>query len=134
MSTQQYVLGQCKKLKKAGCNVLLIQKSILRDAYNDLSLHFLAKMDIMVVTDVERPDIDFIARTLGCRPVAHIDSFTPDKVMYHLLFVITVIVTVVVTDVVQLVTHLYYSCCGAALIMYCAMSMALSYVLMSACI
>eukprot|EP00953_Heterococcus_sp_UTEX-ZZ885_P022171 12287-Heterococcus_DN1.PRE.12 len=74
-----YVLGQCKKLKKAGCNVLLIQKSILRDAYNDLSLHFLAKMDIMVVTDVERPDIDFIARTLGCRPVAHIDSFTPDK-------------------------------------------------------
>jgi T-complex protein 1 subunit delta len=72
-------------LKKAGCNVLLIQKSILRDAYNDLSLHFLAKMDIMVVTDVERPDIDFIARTLGCRPVAHIDSFTPDKVTHYTL-------------------------------------------------
>ena len=38
-----------KKIKKAGCNVLLIQKSILRDAVTDLSLHFLAKMGIMVV-------------------------------------------------------------------------------------
>ncbi|KAK7253892.1 chaperonin containing TCP1 subunit 4 [Aureococcus anophagefferens] len=38
----------CKKVKKAGVTVLLIQKSILRDAYNDLSLHFLAKMGILV--------------------------------------------------------------------------------------
>ncbi|CAM9538329.1 unnamed protein product, partial [Phaeothamnion confervicola] len=45
---RKYILGMCKKIKKAGCNVLLIQKSILRDAFNDLSLHFLAKMDIMV--------------------------------------------------------------------------------------
>lgn len=36
-------------------------------------------MDIMVVTEVERNDIEFISRTLGCMPVAHIDSFTPDK-------------------------------------------------------
>ncbi|KAG5181994.1 chaperonin Cpn60/TCP-1 family [Tribonema minus] len=76
---RKYILGQCKKLKKAGCNVLLIQKSILRDAYNDLSLHFLAKMDMMVITDVERNDIEFIARTLGCKPVAHVDSFTAEK-------------------------------------------------------
>ena len=45
-------------IKKAGCTVVLIQKSILRDAYNDLSLHFLAKMGIMVITDIERNDID----------------------------------------------------------------------------
>ena len=32
------------QIKKAGCNVLLVQKSILRDAYNDLSIHFLAKV------------------------------------------------------------------------------------------
>ncbi|KAH8055872.1 hypothetical protein JL720_14262 [Aureococcus anophagefferens] len=42
----------CKKVKKAGVTVLLIQKSILRDAYNDLSLHFLAKMGILAVADV----------------------------------------------------------------------------------
>ena len=41
---RKHILNLCKKIKKAGCNVLLIQKSILRDAYNDLSLHFLAKV------------------------------------------------------------------------------------------
>lgn len=76
---RKYILNQCKKIKKWGCNVLLIQKSILRDAYNDLSLHFLAKLDIMVVTDIERNDVDFIARTLNLQPIAHIDHFTPDK-------------------------------------------------------
>jgi T-complex protein 1 subunit delta len=76
---RKYILGLCKKIKKAGCNVVLVQKSILRDATNDLSLHFLAKMGILVVKDVERDDIDFITRTLGCKPVAHIDSFTADK-------------------------------------------------------
>ena len=34
------------QIKKAGCTVLLVQKSILRDAYNDLSIHFLAKVSI----------------------------------------------------------------------------------------
>lgn len=32
---RQYILDICKKIKKAGCNVLLIQKSILR--YETLS-------------------------------------------------------------------------------------------------
>ena len=76
---RKYILGMCKQIKKSGCNVLLIQKSILRDAYNELSLHFLAKMDIMVVTDIERTDVEFIARTLGCQPIAHIDSMQPEK-------------------------------------------------------
>lgn len=76
---RKYILNQCKKIKKWGCNVLLIQKSILRDAYNDLSLHFLAKLDIMVVTDIERTEVDFICRTLKCQPIAHIDHFSPDK-------------------------------------------------------
>jgi len=76
---RKYILGLCKKIKAAGCNVLLVQKSILRDATNDLSLHFLAKMKILVITDVERSDIDFICRTVGCLPVAHVDSFTAEK-------------------------------------------------------
>lgn len=76
---RKYLLGLCKKIKKSGANVLLIQKSILRDAYNELSLHFLAKMDILVVTDIERNDVEFICRTLGCTPIAHVDSMSPDK-------------------------------------------------------
>jgi len=57
----------------------LIQKSILRDAVNDLSLHFLSKLKILVVTDVEREDIEFISRTIGCIPIASIESFVPEK-------------------------------------------------------
>ncbi len=76
---RKHILGICKKIKKAGCTVLLIQKSILRDAYNDLTLHFLAKMDILVITDIERNDVDFICRTVGCHPVAHIDTFASEK-------------------------------------------------------
>lgn len=55
----------CKKIKKTGCNVILVQKSILRDAVNELSLHFLSKLNIMVISDIERDDIEFISRV--CR-------------------------------------------------------------------
>ncbi|RYG52434.1 hypothetical protein EON66_09745 [archaeon] len=44
-----------------------------------MSLHFLSKLKIMVVRDVEREDIEFISKTLGCLPVAHPESFTADK-------------------------------------------------------
>merc|ERR1711871_1103785 len=76
---RKFILQLCKKIKKSGCNVLLVQKSILRDAVNDLSLHFLAKMGIMVIKDVERDDVEFCCRTLGCKPVAHVDQFTADR-------------------------------------------------------
>lgn len=76
---RKYIVDMVKKIKSTGCNVLLIQKSILRDAVNDLALHFLAKAKIMVIRDIEREDVDFISKTIFCKPVAHIDSFTADK-------------------------------------------------------
>lgn len=76
---RQYILSMCKKIKQAGCNVLLIQKSILRDATTDLSLHFLAKMKIMAVTEIERDEIEFLSKSLGCVPIAGIENFTSDK-------------------------------------------------------
>lgn len=75
---RKYILDIVKQVKKAGCNVLLIQKSILRDAVNDLALHFLAKMKIMVVKDIEREDIEFVCKSLNCKPVASVDHFTPE--------------------------------------------------------
>ncbi|KAM7448923.1 T-complex protein 1 subunit delta [Porites harrisoni] len=75
---RQYILEICKKIKKAGCNVLLIQKSILRDAVSDLALHFLNKMKILVVRDIERDEIEFICKSLGCKPIASLDHFTPE--------------------------------------------------------
>ncbi|KAE8214632.1 hypothetical protein CF327_g1978 [Tilletia walkeri] len=76
---RQYLLNMCKKIKKSGCNVLLIQKSILRDAVNELALHFLAKLKILVIKDVERDEIEFVSKTLNCKPIADIEGFTEDK-------------------------------------------------------
>ena len=77
-----YLLNICKKIKKSGCNVLLIQKSILRDAVDDTSLTFLKRLNILVVKDVERDEIDFLTKSLGCKPVADIEAFTEDKLGY----------------------------------------------------
>jgi len=74
-----YILEMCKKIKKAGCNVLLIQKSILRDAVNDMALNFLAKLKILAVRDIERNEVEFICKSLGCKPVADIESFTESR-------------------------------------------------------
>lgn len=68
-----------KQIKATGCNVLLIQKSILRDAVTTLSLDFCAKAKIMVVKDIERDDIEFISKMIGLEPVASLDAFTADK-------------------------------------------------------
>ncbi|KAF1812437.1 putative t-complex protein 1 delta subunit [Eremomyces bilateralis CBS 781.70] len=74
-----YLLNMVKKIKKAKCNVLLIQKSILRDAVNELSLHFLAKLNILAIKEIERDEVEFICKSTGCKPIADIDSFTEDK-------------------------------------------------------
>lgn len=74
-----YLLNMCKKIKKSKCNVLLIQKLILRDAVNDLALHFLLKLNIMVVKDIERDEVEFLSKSLGCRPIADIEQFSEEK-------------------------------------------------------
>lgn len=74
-----YLLNICKKIKKAKCNVLLIQKSILRDAVNDLALHFLAKLNIMVIKDIERDEVEFLSKATGCKPIADVDNFLEDR-------------------------------------------------------
>lgn len=76
---RRYIKKLVKAILKTKCNVLLIQKSILRDAVNDLALHFLAKKKVMVIKDVERADIEFISQTIGCTPVADVDAFTAEK-------------------------------------------------------
>lgn len=78
---REYLLNICKKIKKTGCNVLLIQKSILRDAVTEVSLSFLKKLKILVVKDVEREEIEFICNSIGTKPIADIDSFTEDKLI-----------------------------------------------------
>lgn len=76
---RKYIAEIIKKIVKSGANVVLIQKSILRESVNQLALHFLAKKGIMVVRDIERDDVAFISKTIGCIPVSHIDHLTPEK-------------------------------------------------------
>jgi T-complex protein 1 subunit delta len=76
---RKYILNIVRVIKKSGANVLLIQKSILRDAVNELALHYLAKLKIMVVSDIERNEIEYISRTLGCLPIASIEGFAASK-------------------------------------------------------
>lgn len=78
---REYILNIVKKIKASKCNVLLVQKSILRDALSDLAIHFLDKIKVMVVKDIEREDIEFICKTLGCRPIASLDHFTPENLV-----------------------------------------------------
>jgi len=46
---------------------------------NDLAIHFLEKLKILTVRDIEREDIEFISKTLGCRPIASLDHFVPEN-------------------------------------------------------
>jgi len=36
----------------------------------------------MVIRDVEREDIGFICKTIGAKPIAHIDGMKPEKLGY----------------------------------------------------
>ena len=45
---RNYILSMIKKIRASGCNVLLVQKSILRDATTDLSLHYLVRCPTQV--------------------------------------------------------------------------------------
>jgi len=74
-----YIAGVCKAIKQSGANVILLQKSILRDAITDLGLHYLSKMKIMLVKDIERDDIEFICKTLKCVPIASQEALSSAK-------------------------------------------------------
>ncbi|KAM0686937.1 T-complex protein 1 subunit delta [Conglomerata obtusa] len=72
---REYLLDICKKVKKSGAEVIVVQKSILRESVNDLALHFLTKLNILVIDDVSREDIKFICEKLDLNP-----SVDPDAI------------------------------------------------------
>ena len=74
-----HILNLCKRIKKAGCTVLLVQKSILREGVSELALHYLSKLRIMCVADLERDEIEWIGRALGIRPIADPEGFVEER-------------------------------------------------------
>lgn len=53
----------------------------MRDAVSDLALHFLDKIKCMVIKDIEREDVDFVCKSLGCRPIASLDHFVAENLV-----------------------------------------------------
>lgn len=76
---RQYILRMLKKIKSTGCNVLLIQKSI---AVDDTALAMLAHLKMVVIKDIEWEEIEFLSKTLNCKPISDIEAFTADKLGY----------------------------------------------------
>jgi T-complex protein 1 subunit delta len=74
-----YVLKLVKALQSIKPDVILLQKSVLRDALSDVAIKALKKAGIMVVKDIERNDVDFVCRTLGCKPIASVEGISADK-------------------------------------------------------
>lgn len=64
---REYILDLCKKIKKSGTDLLIIQKSIMKESLNELALFFLTKMNILVIDDVQREDIEFLSKILKLR-------------------------------------------------------------------
>jgi T-complex protein 1 subunit delta len=71
---RQFVLDLCKRLKRSNLTCLIVQKSILRDAVSDLARHYLDKLRIMIIEDVERDMVSFLSRALHIRPLADVQS------------------------------------------------------------
>lgn len=79
---RKYILQMVNAIAKTGANVILLQKSVLRDAICDTALHFLRKKGILVVKDIERSEVDFVCRTIGCQPIASVEGLSADKLGY----------------------------------------------------
>lgn len=76
---RKITLRLCKAVAKTGCNLLLVQKSILREAISDIALHYLKKLKITVIDELEREEMEFVSAATGAVPVATIEEFTADK-------------------------------------------------------
>lgn len=58
----------------------MLMDFFFRDAVSDLALHFLAKMKIMVVKDIEREDIEFISK-VSTPSISILDNKCPGIVL-----------------------------------------------------
>lgn len=70
---RNYVLGLCKSIKRANIDIVVVQKSFLREGVSTLASHFLSKMGVAVVADVERGDIECLSEFLNLRPVTDVE-------------------------------------------------------------
>lgn len=76
---RKYILDICKKIKVSGCQLLIIQKNILRDSLSDLGRHFLKQLNILVIERVDRKEIEYICDALKIEPISDVNFMTSDN-------------------------------------------------------
>ena len=75
---------------RIGIVIIVCWIFFFRDAVTDLALHFLAKMKILVVKDIEREDVEFVCKvidicfTLKQNFVHYLQSLTTWMSLFHL--------------------------------------------------
>lgn len=75
-----HVLSLCKQIKEKNIDLIIMQKSIIREALSELGLHFLERMGIMIVDDVERKEIELCVEQMGLSPVVDINEIKESMV------------------------------------------------------
>lgn len=70
---REYVIRLIKAVKRSGANLLVIQKSLMRESCSELAQHFLKRLGISFIDNVDRKDVEHLAKTLGIRPASDVE-------------------------------------------------------------
>ncbi|KAI5181535.1 T-complex protein 1 subunit delta, partial [Pancytospora epiphaga] len=70
---REYVIKLIKAIKKSGANLLIVQKSILKESVGELARHFLNKLNIKFIDGVERNEVEYLSRVFGVKPVTDVE-------------------------------------------------------------
>lgn len=71
---KMHVLSLCKKIKEKGIDLVILQKSIVRESLSELALHFLDRMGVLVVDSIERKEIELYVEQMGIAPVVDVND------------------------------------------------------------
>mmetsp|Transcript_41978 Transcript_41978/g.65589 ORF Transcript_41978/g.65589 Transcript_41978/m.65589 type:complete len:511 (+) Transcript_41978:116-1648(+) len=74
---KKYAQSIGRKIKGSGCNVMILQKSLIKENICEITMQILAQLQILLIKDVDREDGDRICQIFGCKPIADINSFSP---------------------------------------------------------
>ncbi|KAI5181557.1 T-complex protein 1 subunit delta [Nematocida sp. AWRm80] len=73
---KKHILKICKAIKDKEIDLIILQKSIIRESLSDLALHFLERMGILVIDGVDREEIELCVEQMKISPVVDLNSIT----------------------------------------------------------
>ncbi|ORD94475.1 TCPD [Enterospora canceri] len=70
LEEQEYLMKKIRKIKESGCNLLVVQKSLVRESISKLALHLFKKEGIDVIDGLERREIEYLSNKMNIRAVS----------------------------------------------------------------